>query len=105
MKHHNAQPQRPPPPAPLLPPPQTRCSILKTIDFKRPCDQFVLLHLQRQHLLEWVRAMIAVTLGVGLDSELPPVLLQDETDNAWNQISKLTITTIDADMPVCMPMS
>lgn len=49
----------------------------------------MLLHLQRQHLLEWVRAMIAVTLGVGLDSELPPVLLQDETDNAWNQISEL----------------
>ena len=62
-------------------------STLKTLNFKRPCDQFVLLHLQRQHLLEWVRAMIAVTLGVGLDDELPPVLLQEETDNAWNQIS------------------
>ncbi|GLI68019.1 hypothetical protein VaNZ11_012320 [Volvox africanus] len=63
-------------------------SILKTINFKRPCDQFVLLHLGRQHMLEWVRAMIAVTLGVGLDEELPPVLVQDETDNAWNQITQ-----------------
>ncbi|PNW72188.1 hypothetical protein CHLRE_16g678600v5 [Chlamydomonas reinhardtii] len=63
-------------------------SILKTINFKRPCDQFVLLHLGRQHLLEWVRAMIAVTLGVGLDDELPPVLVQEETDNAWNQITQ-----------------
>jgi hypothetical protein len=32
--------------------------------------------------------MIAVTLGVGLDEELPPVLLQEETDSAWNQISE-----------------
>lgn len=63
-------------------------SALKTIaDFKRPCDQFVLLHLQRQHLLEWVRAMIAVALGVGIEDALPPVLVQEETDNAWNQIS------------------
>lgn len=63
-------------------------SILKSANFKRPCDQFILLHLQRQHMLEWVRAMIAVTLGVGLDQELPPVLVQEETDNAWHQISE-----------------
>lgn len=64
-------------------------SALKTIDFKRPCDQFVLLHLQRQHLLEWVRAMIAVALGVGIEDALPPVLVQEETDNAWNQITQM----------------
>ena len=29
-------------------------SILKTSGFKRPCDQFVLLHLQRKHVMEWV---------------------------------------------------
>lgn len=63
-------------------------SILKTANFKRPCDQFILLHLQRQHMLEWVRAMIAVTLGVGRQDELPAVLVQEETDNAWHQISE-----------------
>jgi len=56
--------------------------------FKRPCDQFVLLHLQRQHMLEWVRAMIAVALGVGLQEELPPVLIQEPTENAHTQITQ-----------------
>ena len=65
-------------------------SVLKKVTtFKRPCDQFILLHMKRQHVLEWVRAMIAVTLGVGLDQELPHVLIQEETDNAWDQISRL----------------
>jgi hypothetical protein len=63
-------------------------SILKTIDFKRPCDQFILLHLRRNHFMEWVRAMAAVTLGVRMDHDLPPVLMQQETDNIFHQISK-----------------
>ncbi|MEW5301672.1 MAG: hypothetical protein WDW36_004517 [Sanguina aurantia] len=63
-------------------------SILKTAAFKRPATQFILLHLRRQHLLEWVRAMVAVTLGVPLDEHLPPVLMQEETDSAWQQISE-----------------
>lgn len=44
--------------------------------------------LQRQHLLEWVRAMIAVTLGVPVSGALPPVYMQEATDNAWSQISE-----------------
>ncbi|KAJ9523194.1 hypothetical protein QJQ45_023985 [Haematococcus lacustris] len=63
-------------------------SLLKTASLKRPCDQFILLHLQRQHLFEWVRAMIAVTLGVAVDGALPPVYLQEPTDNAWSQITQ-----------------
>eukprot|EP00983_Pelagomonas_calceolata_P126508 1161311-Pelagomonas_calceolata.AAC.8 len=42
--------------------------------------------LQRKHVLEWVRAMIAVTLGVKFNEELPPVYIQEPTDNAWSQI-------------------
>eukprot|EP00798_Chlamydomonas_sp_ICE-L_P009430 gene9430-4060_t len=57
-------------------------------DFKRPCDQFLLLHLKRSHVLEWVRAMIAVTLGVTAEQDLPPLYFQEETDNAYSQISQ-----------------
>lgn len=39
-------------------------------------------------MLEWVRAMIAVTLGVPVSSALPPVYLQEPTDNGWSQISE-----------------
>jgi hypothetical protein len=39
-------------------------------------------------MLEWVRAMIAVTLGVKVNDELPPVYIQEATDNAWEQISE-----------------
>ena len=63
-------------------------SILKSANIKRPCDQFILLHLQRRHVLEWVRAMIAVALGVPLNSELPPIYVQEATDNSWDQISE-----------------
>jgi hypothetical protein len=31
--------------------------------------------------------MMSVTIGVERDAELPPVLLQEETDNIFNQIS------------------
>lgn len=62
-------------------------SILKNATFKRPCDQFILLHLQRRHILEWVRAMVAVALGVGVEDELPPVFIQEATDNAHQQIT------------------
>eukprot|EP00878_Enallax_costatus_P029496 GHUV01031987.1.p1 GENE.GHUV01031987.1~~GHUV01031987.1.p1 ORF type:complete len:403 (+),score=78.28 GHUV01031987.1:1173-2381(+) len=63
-------------------------SVLKQgIDFKRPCDQMVLLHLKRTHLMEWVRAVVAVALGVRTHQDLPPILLQDETDNAWQQLT------------------
>uniref|UniRef100_A0A7S3QL56 Glycosyltransferase 61 catalytic domain-containing protein n=1 Tax=Dunaliella tertiolecta TaxID=3047 RepID=A0A7S3QL56_DUNTE len=64
-------------------------SILKRSNIKRPCDQFILLHLQRKHVLEWVRAMIAVTLGVKFNEELPPVYIQEPTDNAWSQITQI----------------
>ena len=63
-------------------------SILKSANIKRPCDQFILLHLQRRHVLEWVRAMIAVALGVPLNSALPPIYVQEPTDDSWEQISE-----------------
>ncbi|WIA28051.1 hypothetical protein OEZ86_010636 [Tetradesmus obliquus] len=56
------------------------------VDFKRPCDQMVLLHLKRTHLMEWVRAVVAVALGVGVQQELPPILLQQESNVPWQQL-------------------
>lgn len=46
--------------------------------FAKPPAQFVLLHLKRSHLMEWVRAVIAVTLGVAPHAPLPPVIMQKE---------------------------
>ena len=43
---------------------------------------------QRRHVLEWVRAMIAVALGVPLHSELPPIYIQEATEDAQRQISE-----------------
>ena len=63
-------------------------SVLKKVDFKRPCDQFVLLHLKRTHLMEWVRAVLAVALGVPAKQPLPRVVLQEETDNAFQQLGE-----------------
>jgi hypothetical protein len=63
-------------------------SILKKTDIKLPCDQLVLLHLKRCHFMEWVRAMMSVTIGVKGNEDLPPVLLQEETESIYNQISK-----------------
>lgn len=54
-------------------------SILRTEPtFARPATQFVLLHLKRSHLMEWVRAVIAVTLGVAPRAPLPPIVMQQE---------------------------
>ena len=62
-------------------------SILKKeSSFARPAQQFVLLHLKRVHLMEWVRAVIATTLGVPPDGDLPPLIMQQETDSVWAQI-------------------
>lgn len=61
-------------------------SILRTEPgFERPAAQFVLLHLKRSHLMEWVRAVIAVTLGVAPRSSLPPIVMQRETPDIMLQ--------------------
>ncbi len=41
---------------------------------------------QRQHILEWVRAMIAVTLGSPVDGELPPVYMQNPVTDGDNRL-------------------
>ncbi len=62
-------------------------SILKQeSSFARPAHQFLLLHLKRVHLMEWVRAVIATTLGVPPDGDLPPLIMQREVDSVWAQI-------------------
>eukprot|EP01026_Neomeris_dumetosa_P004514 TRINITY_DN1120_c0_g1_i7.p1 TRINITY_DN1120_c0_g1~~TRINITY_DN1120_c0_g1_i7.p1 ORF type:complete len:345 (-),score=39.36 TRINITY_DN1120_c0_g1_i7:207-1241(-) len=61
-------------------------SVFQKITFQRPPQQVVLLHLKRWHLMEWVRAVVAVALGVQKTSHLPPILLQEEQDGLWAQL-------------------
>ena len=63
-------------------------------NFRTPPQQFVLLHLKRAHLMGWVRALIAATLGVRPSAALPPIMMQRETDSVWTQIRK---------QPICAP--
>ena len=53
--------------------------------FAQPPSQFVLLHLKRAHLMEWVRAVVAAALGTRKGADLPRLLMQQETPNMWNQ--------------------
>ena len=54
--------------------------------FAKPPQQFILLHLKRHHLMDWVRAVISVTLGVKPKHDLPPMIMQQETNSVWTQI-------------------
>lgn len=56
--------------------------------FAKPPQQFILLHLKRHHLMDWVRAVISVTLGVKPKHDLPPMIMQQETNSVWTQIRK-----------------
>ena len=89
---------RPPPPPPPPPPPQTAIghwsemlfplfSILRQErNFSRPPTQFLLLHLKRCHVMEWVRANLATALGVGPDQHLPPIIWQQEVGQITDQL-------------------
>ena len=49
--------------------------------------QVVMLHLKRVHLMEWVRAVMAVALGVAPHAPLPPLIMQHEQPDIWTQPS------------------
>lgn len=36
--------------------------------------------------MEWVRAVVATTLGVAPRGDLPPILMQQEVPSIWDQI-------------------
>lgn len=57
----------------------------KEASFARPVAQVVMLHLKRSHLLEWVRSVVAVTLGGRLDQDLPPFIMQREQPDIITQ--------------------
>jgi hypothetical protein len=57
--------------------------------FARPAAQVVMLHLKRVHLMEWVRAVMAVALGAAAGEPLPPLVMQREQDDLWSQPSAL----------------
>ena len=42
--------------------------------------------LAQVHLMEWVRAVVATTLGVPPQQDLPPLIMQRETASVWDQI-------------------
>jgi len=56
--------------------------------FATPPAQFVLLHLKRVHLMEWVRAIMAATFSQAARVPLPRIVMQKEQDSIWNQIRK-----------------
>lgn len=56
-------------------------------NFQMPPALFLLLHLKRVHLMEWVRAVMATTLGATASRGLPPILLQQETPHIALQTS------------------
>ena len=56
--------------------------------FARPPTQFLLLHLKRSHVMEWVRATLATALGVGPRQALPPIMWQQEVPAIMDQLSE-----------------
>ena len=58
--------------------------------FARPPTQFLLLHLKRSHLMEWVRATLATALGVGPNQHLPPIMWQQEVPQIMDQLCEST---------------
>ena len=55
------------------------------------------------HLMEWVRAVIATTLGVGPDQDLPPLIMQQETHSIWEQIRMSPLHACAALRAACTP--
>ena len=47
--------------------------------------QVVMLHLKRVHLMEWVRAVMAVAFGTAPGAALPPLIMQHEQPDIWSQ--------------------
>lgn len=42
--------------------------------------------------MEWARAVMSVALGVKVHEDLPPMLMQQESDSVWTQIRELPVT-------------
>ena len=53
------------------------------------------------HLMEWVRAVMAATLGVPPDQDLPPLIMQREVASVWDQIR--APSGLPQDMPCSQP--
>lgn len=48
--------------------------------------------------MEWVRAVVATTLGVAPMGELPPIIMQQEVGSIWDQIRK-PLTSLGINQP------
>jgi len=46
------------------------------------------------HLMEWVREVVATTLGVAPSGQLPPIIMQREVPSIWDQIRKLSAVLV-----------
>lgn len=75
-------------------------SVLKDSQFDAPNVNMVLLHLKRKHLMEWVRSVMATSLGVQPGDSLPPIWMQDEAGTSYSQLTQ-PLEGIPPDLWVC----
>jgi len=72
--------------------------------FRLPPDQFVLLHLQRKYLMEWVRGVLAASLGTRNGAQMPPILLQGEGgDELSPRGGEALLEGLSTDTWICFP--
>lgn len=57
--------------------------------FPSPPHRIVVLNLKRTHIMEWVRGVIAIALGLPRGDPLPPLYLQEEISSMWKQMDGL----------------
>jgi hypothetical protein len=75
-------------------------SILKSSTFEVPDVNLIMLHLKRAHLIEWARAVMATVMSVKRGGDLPPILLQEETDIATEKAT-MALQGVPKDVWVC----
>lgn len=61
-------------------------ALLHQPGFKRTPDRLLVLYQRRAFLLGWVRAVLAVALGMRPGQDLPPLVLQQESPDPWKQL-------------------
>ena len=53
--------------------------------------------------MEWVREVVATTLGVAPSGQLPPIIMQQEVPSIWDQIRKLSAVLVSHTV-CCQPV-
>lgn len=58
---------------------------MRSIRHSNPINQIIILHLKRSDLFDWVRTLLAITIGT--QRELPPIILQKESKIGFDMLS------------------